>query len=488
MASDDPELYAAKLRELELLKRKAALVKSNGLLFYKPYETQGKFHASTAKRRAFFAGNRTGKSTCGVAEDCAWLLGERPWLPEGDPARTSGIPRRPVKLLVLTIDWDKVDEIFTSERGDNPGKLWRYIPQDMVKSKRRNHVGVIDFIELKNGSTIYFDTVRAWLSNPNSVESSDHDAIHVDEPIPEQMWKGAARGLIDRGGCAWFTLTPLTEPWINDMFTSGREDHWYVRASIYDNPYLSRADIAMFEATLSEEEKQCRLLGQPLDKAGMVYKEFMFDRHVLKEIPKGWDSFLEPPKDYTYYVYIDPHPKTNHAVQFWAIPPGGHPRFCYDEIYAHPTIEGLCEMIKGRLDGRQLMWAKCDPWVFNEDPVSGLCYSAEFFTHGIPVERAQKNPGGAILKGQALLKEDPASVFFSPHMTETLYEFGHYVWAFHQGRPTNKPVDKDDHMMECFGRAVLDDLHYIDVSEAAAPLRWEEEKFDPRREMALDMD
>ena len=49
-------------------------------------------------------------------------------------------------------------------------------------------------------------------------ESSQWDWIHVDEPIPEAMWIANSRGLMDTGGSAWFTCTPIAEQWINKFF------------------------------------------------------------------------------------------------------------------------------------------------------------------------------------------------------------------------------------------------------------------------------
>jgi hypothetical protein len=146
----------------------------------------------------------------GAAEDCAWLLHERPWYPPNHLARTGGIPQHPVKGLVITIDWDMVDAIWTSERGTE-GKIWKFLPPELIKSKKRNHSGAIDTVECTNGSLLKFDTVKSYMANPMGSESFDWDFIHVDEPSPEGMFKAQARGLVDRRGSAWFTLTPLRE-------------------------------------------------------------------------------------------------------------------------------------------------------------------------------------------------------------------------------------------------------------------------------------
>jgi hypothetical protein len=115
----DEELLLMKRALLQLQRKKLQNMASYGLAFYHPHAKQDAFHRAGGTRwRLWESGNRSGKSTGGVAEDCSWLLGFRPFYPSTDPAHIAGIPQdRPVKGLVITTDWDKVDEIFTSQRG-----------------------------------------------------------------------------------------------------------------------------------------------------------------------------------------------------------------------------------------------------------------------------------------------------------------------------------------------------------------------------------
>jgi hypothetical protein len=74
----------ARLNELraeqERLKRVKQLKQSYGLDFYRPHWKQDKFHAAGDKvGRYCRTGNRGGKTTCGSAQDVAWLLGGRTW-------------------------------------------------------------------------------------------------------------------------------------------------------------------------------------------------------------------------------------------------------------------------------------------------------------------------------------------------------------------------------------------------------------------------
>lgn len=480
-------------RKKQLLGKQALLRKDYGLCFYTPHEKQDNFHRAGAfKHRLWESGNRGGKSTGGVAEDCAWLVGERAWYPENDPARRLGIPQHPVKGLVITTDWDKVDEIFTSERGTE-GKLWSMLPRGFVKSKRRNHSGAIELVECVNGSTLRFDTVKSWMSNPQGSESSDSDFNHYDEPCPQGQYTANARGLIDRNGKDWFTLTPLTEPWIHDMFVPSRRSkelefehgtYWYQRTTTYDNPYLVAESIADYEATLTEDEKQCRMLGVPLELSGLVFKEFNWDTHVLQSIPVGWNGYNDPPVAYTIYFAVDPHPQTPHHVLFLAVAPTGE-LFLFDEIYVHCTIEELSVKINARLSTRirdpktgqpKTVARFCvrqiaDPIVFNTFPIlnakSGkhLTMADEFSEHGLFLSKASKAREHAILETSRVLTAKllggRSLLNVSPYLDEVLFEFGHWCWD-----KENKPRDDRDHAMENLGRLLLEEPRWIDANDS----------------------
>ena len=464
----DIELALIRRRKADLLRQRISAVKNDGLIYYQPHPKQELFHRSAVKRRGIFAGNRFGKSAAGCAEDCSWLRGERPWFAKDDLARTSGIPQRPNKGLVVVANWDKVDEVFTSNRGTE-GKLWKFLPRDgFIKRTTRNHEGKICIVECANGSTLRFATVRSWLNDPQSVESTDYDFIHVDEPCPEGLWKGASRGLVDRDGFAWFTLTALTEPWIVDSFLPGgafEKSMFKVEGSIFDNPYLTPDAIAMFEATLTDDEKECRLYGKPLHLAGLVYKTFKYDKHVLQELPKGWKDFSSPPKDWSYYYYIDPHPRIPNACLLLAVSPFEHLYFFHD-IFERTTMKEMCGLMDPFLKGCHVIRGRMDPLGFIEDPETQNCWADEIARHGYPVDKAIKAPMQGINRGNEMLKEEKSRIHFSPNCRRALWE----IQRFHWDEEKNKPVDKDDHMMECFYRALLDDPCYVDPKVFSRPV------------------
>lgn len=475
----DPELNErlAKLRRLKTLRE------AYGIYAYRPHSKQAKFHAAANhKRRYLRTGNRFGKSTCGAAEDVAFALGARLWLPESDPVRQLGIPRRSTKGLILVADWDKASETFTNqETGKAQGKLFQMIPKDRIGHIHKNQAGEIAMIEVKNvfggTSTIYLDTIRSFMSNPMGQESSQWDWIHVDEPIPKRMWEANARGLIDTNGSAWFTCTPITEQWINEEFLPvklmkssfddgwTRSDNpifWIMTGSSYDNTTVDRSGIDIFASSLDEATRASRIFGLPKASQGLVYPEFDQDTHVYSDLPLGWKDFDEPPENYTVRVVIDTHPRTPHAVHFWATAPTGE-AFCYNEIFSTcgGLISNLCEAIIEQLKGRMPYEILLEPAAFITSPTDGRSFADVFVEYGLDVEPASKELAAGIkITKQALGKT--RFLRFNSCCTETLREFYTYVWD----KEKEKPVDKDDHMMECLYRACTAGLDWRDPQTA----------------------
>lgn len=481
--------------KLEELRRLERLQRDYALFAYKPHPKQEIFHRNGDKKRRYLrTGNRFGKSTCGSAEDAAFAIGERPWMEKDDPDRFKGIPQRPTKGLILVADWDKAREIFTSMEEGQRGKLMQWIPVDRLLPPKKNQSGEIDCIPVKSiwggTSLIYIDTVASYKHNPMSQESSQWDWIHVDEPIPKAMWEAAGRGLMDTGGSAWFTCTPITEQWINEYFLPPSKmkksfefgevhddypDRWVMTGSTYDNKTIDKVEVDRYAGSLNPKDRQARIYGIPKASTGLVYGNFEMEKHVYSDLPVGWKDFDLPPEDYTIRVVIDTHVRTEQTAQFWATAPTGE-AFCWTEIFADCYINTFCEAILETLMGRTPYLCVIDQSAFIPNPVDGSCYADIFWSYGIPVQRATKELRAGIIKARQALentreytingrKTTLGLVRFCSSCTETIREFFLYTWQ----KEKEKPIDKDDHMMECFYRAVSHGLHWIDPASEPLP-------------------
>lgn len=522
---------AKALRELRDLQR------SNGISYYVPHAKQHSFHkAAHATGRHCRTGNRGGKTKCGCAEDIAFCLGYRPWYlkrleikngrnevveihegGEGHPLVTHGIPQRPIKLLLIVNDWDKANELFTQHSPNNwdaQGQLIKLIPSRYLHNVHKSKGGHVDRIDIARPeaygggiSSIYIDTVEAFKHSKMSAESSDWDVIHGDEPFPREMFIGHKRGLVDRGGKFWINCTPIQEMWINDEFVPpGKQSQitldegvefksklkdetisrFVITWSIRDNPHNSAASIAEFESSLTREEKLCRLEGLPMSYTGLVFPQFKYDEHVMSELPAGWTSFDKPPKDYTIRWWWDYHVRLPQAILYFATGPDGR-IYVFDEMFDTNRIDETAEAICRRMADYEVVQTEMDPLAFVPNPVDDTTIADQLSPYGIFVEKATKDRRLATLNVQKMLAmrgpDGKPVVMFSPHLAQTLFEFARYVYD----GTKQKPVDKDDHMMENLGRGLLNGLQYIEPDNSSSK-SWrslEEGRFDREVETAV---
>jgi len=469
-------------RELALEKKRLEVKKANEIFFFVPHEKQKLFFSNASFHHRYArTGNRFGKSEMGAAEDIAFALGYRPWIAEGDPLRTLGIPTHPTKGLIVTTDWDKTKEVFTELEGEQKGKLIKYIPKDCLGDMTRNHSGKIDLIKVKHKSggwsTIALDTVVSYKQNPLGQESSSWDWIHIDEPIPQGMWKAMARGLVDRGGRAWFTCTPLSEPWIDAKFIPDADDQmrddlvglgdtekstWWMMGKMDDNPHNKPEDIERFMQDLSDDEREARRNGIPLAYAGIVYKEFQPNVHKLPGPPPGWTSWDHPPSNYCIRYAIDYHFRKNDAVLFLATSPQGI-TYVYAELWQPMLLEEEVREIRRVLNGHVPLPGYVDPLASTPNKLTETTAMDEYRRLGLAVMPATKDPVNGIRAVKANLKArdkhgNPVLVF-NPALKRTLFEISRgFIWDGDQ----NKPVKENDDMMENLYRLCLQGLQYVE--------------------------
>lgn len=480
MSATPPIKVLLARRELALERRRVELLRENQITFYRPHDKQQAFHANAlARYRYARTGNRFGKSEMGAAEDVAFALGYRPWVEEGNPLRTLGIPNHPTKGLVVTTDWDKSKEVFTEQEGSNKGKLIKYIPSSCLGQPTRNHSGAIDRIPVKHisggWSVIHLDTVKSYKQNPLGQESSVWDWCHIDEPCPEGMWKAIARGLVDRGGRGWFTCTPLTEPWIDDAFvpdlgsdrgleatTFSSGDRWMMTGSMSDNPHNSAEDISSFMAWLTDDEKDARLNGLPTSFAGLVFKEFRWNEHVLAEPPTGWKDWDSPPSSWCVRYAIDYHFRKNDAVLFIATSPQ-NVSVVYGELWQQMLIDEEVKRIQEFLGQHPSLPGIVDPLASTPNKLTEVTAMDEYRRLGLAVIPATKDPVNGIRSVKSTLKARDKHgrpvLFFNTNLRRTLFEISRgFVWDGDE----NKPVKKNDDMMENLHRLCLQGLDYIE--------------------------
>ena len=415
------------------------------LFYYVPIGNQPSFHASgTAEIRVVFGGNRSGKTTSGAAEAVAHSLGYRPWLPNGHVDRivrnAAGNPLATPNIGRIIGENFEVSVVQTIHP-----KIMEWAPSGSIKNIQKNQRGVPVRYDFYNGSVIHL------LSNDQDdrvFEGPNGHWAWFDEPTTQRKFNGIRRGLVDFDGTCWMTMTPLAEPWINEVLVSkanepdGRIKVFYY--SIWDNCVtnggtLSQRAIMSFLEDLPEEERQAREFGVPLHLAGLVFPEWR------PEPPYYIDEF-KIPQSWPRVCVIDPHPRKPVAVLWATISPDGI-IYVYRSLFDRKlrTIEMVANRIK-ELEGWTTGSIRCerkwdeyialriiDTSANQEERTSGTTVAEQFATFGIDCVDAYKRNKEA---GMNAIREALAirggwqkpGLVVTRNCVEVKQNFQNYVW------------------------------------------------------------
>lgn len=320
-----PDLAEAlgKLQELYgQAQQLVAAYRTNKIAYYRPNPVgnQGNFHAANGvDTRLVLGGNRSGKTTCGTVEAIAHALGHRPWLAPEDPnyvvrlADGSPIPVPNVGRIVFqSYEVNAVQTIYP--------KFQEWLPERHVRHVQRNQHGAPTRIDLTNGSVIH---LMSYKQDSRAFEGPAGHWFWFDEPMPQSIFNGLKRGLVDHAGVCWGTMTPLTEPWLAEvLFANANEPGSGIMAwefSIWDNCVenggtLTSAAIMSLLSKLPAHERATREHGKFLHLSGRVFPTW-------RPEPPYWIEPIHIPADWPRVCVIDPHPNKPIAVTWLAVRP-----------------------------------------------------------------------------------------------------------------------------------------------------------------------
>jgi phage terminase large subunit-like protein len=420
------------------------------LSFFVPHETQKRFLDSSARVKAFIGGNRSGKTTAGAVDMILECIG-------GHPLQKQGIRRKPPLFWrVVCVDFSNgIEKIILPIC-----KEWlpkRYlINGDWNKSwLERSRT-----LTLTNGSKIEFMSAS---QGRDKFQGTSRDGLWVDEEISRDIWQECRMRLIDAGGRAVLTMTPLNGmTWVYDdiYLRSSDPDIDVITAVTADNPHINPAEIELIASGLSDEEQRVRLHGEFVSLHGLVYKEYT-DRppHVI-------ESFTIP-DDWCVYVGIDPHLRTETGVLFVACDRDNN-LYVFDELFRGGLISDIAGSINTILNGRDYVTAVIDPASRQPNPVSGVSIRDEFARHGVITKNARKDVGAGIFRVREYLRPDPVynkpKLFVFSTCRRLRYEFAHYVWddATRTGSSDRQsPCKSDDHLLDCLRYIIMEEPAYI---------------------------
>lgn len=408
---------------------------------YRPHSKQRIFHASDAKKRLYIGGNRSGKTTGGVAEDIWYLRGDHPFKQVYEP---------PVYGRVIGVDFLRgVKSILIPQ-------FQRWIPPTLLKSGSwsRSYDAESRTLHLANGSTLEF---MSYEQDTDKFAGVPRHFTHYDEEPPKHIFDECQARLIDYDGDAWFTMTPVEGmTWVYDELylpaVDGRNpDILVVEADMTDNPYINQSGVAHFLSGLDEEARAQREQGKFVQLGGLVFKKFSTEAHVI--------SYEVPPVEWEWYASLD-HGWNNPSCWLWhAVSPEGKAITFWEEYSSERTVAEWARVYHkvNKMFGRDPDIVVADPAIKQTTAVTGTSIQTEYSNHGVFIMPGNNDVPAGINQMQDYLSGDPRNngiPFWqiTDNCSNLIREMSRLKWATWAGRKAQyennrqeKIHKKDDH-------------------------------------------
>lgn len=276
---------------------------------------QKDFHTSTARKRAFIAANKIGKSFAGAAEAWFHLLAKHPYRTV-PPAGSEGWMLAPD----LQTGWKTISKAMKQLEPVgvlDPG--CRYVDGVGYLFRGRKIVKVLD--SLGGGIMVGKGCEQTLLA----LEGERVQWAWVDEPPKEAHFRGLRARLAMDLGPIWITLTPVGRPvqWLRNLLEGCTEESvepesgWnvqHIELSLENAPHRTQEDITAQIEECSPWEHNQRILSQwdglTSDRwvtgftEGNIFTEDQTPDRV-EGIGIGWDHGERPGKSICYLVVFD---------------------------------------------------------------------------------------------------------------------------------------------------------------------------------------
>lgn len=250
----------------QLQHHKYTLLKKGNLFSYVPYPKQKIFHeaGTYCAQRMFLAGNRCGKTYCGVMEMAYHLTGEYPAWWQGKRFN------EPVHAWAASVTMESVRDILQPQ-------YMAAVPPAYIASQsyKREVAQALDEIRVHHAtgglSTLGF---KSYDQGREKFQGTTRHMIHLDEEPPADIFAECLLRTMTTQGQVMLTMTPLQgETALIQQFLQGKmEDRTVVQASWDDAKNLKRSDKERLRSSLRAGEREAREFGIPqLSDGGLVY-------------------------------------------------------------------------------------------------------------------------------------------------------------------------------------------------------------------------
>ena len=318
---------------------------------------------------------------------------------------------------------------------------------------------------------------------PKEFESATLGFAWFDEPPSYAIFK-ATVARMRKGGIIFITATPLKgSAWMYDHIIcyNGKDKlRGYVYADIEDNcqehgvrGILKHSDIEKMIKEYTEDEKQARVHGKFAHLTGLVFKKFDRQIHVIK-------PFMLNKRDWMVMEALDTHPRNPDAT-LWVAKNRKGTMIVVDELYGSYTTSELARRIHDKEERYRIELRLLEPAAFVEDkhrnnPEEETLAAELANKYDLLFEKATKNRKRADRRIMDALDYEKVGdeiivapeLYFFDTCKRTIWELEHLIWEEWQGRagerkdPREKPVDKDDHMIENLGRILVQEMPFTE--------------------------
>lgn len=266
-----------------------------------PHIHAEEFHNSKAGIKSALGGNRSGKTYTGAQEFACHLTHIYP------PWWQGRVFTDPVRLRYCAPTYERhIVPIFI--------KLMKeLLPPGHIIKWDKNSSGFYVGFHCKDGSYVQM------LNYNHPVIDFSADQFHViweDEPPTQAIHAENCLRVLDYNGYVMITATVIREQaWLYDELQKDEENKevFITYFKTIDNPTMTEEKVQKMEKMLfSDEERLARLEGKPAIFAGQAFKKFDEMIHVVP-------TFSTLPGEYTHYMGIDPHPREDWHMAWYAI-------------------------------------------------------------------------------------------------------------------------------------------------------------------------
>ncbi|MDD5726278.1 MAG: hypothetical protein PHC53_02600 [Patescibacteria group bacterium] len=327
--------------------------------------------------------------------------------------------------------------------------------------------------------------IMSYEQDVKEFESANLGWVMLDEPPPEPIYK-ACISRLRKGGVLFMTFTPLTGcAWVYDTIIAHPErdfgkvfyleaDVWSAVKGVGVRGFLEKENVEKMIANYSEEDKQARIYGKFQHLTGLIFKQFSRKIHVIR-------PFTVTMKDFCVLELLDPHPRNPDALMWLAVDRKGN-KYVVDELFIKVNSDQeLAERIKAKSTNYRITHRFADPSAFvanqhdGDKPEKTLAEKlAKFGLHYAEASKQRTMSDRRIkdaldyqMVGDNMLKAPELFIFDTCERTQ--FEFEHYRWQEWTGRQVDfhnskeKPIDKDDHMIENLGRGLIFEPRFVEM-------------------------